>query len=40
VIEGAAALALAASLRSNDLDRHVVVLSGANVGVQTLRAIL
>jgi threonine dehydratase len=40
VIEGAAALALAASLRSNDFDRHVVVLSGANVGVQTLRAIL
>ncbi|HVC83629.1 MAG TPA: pyridoxal-phosphate dependent enzyme [Solirubrobacteraceae bacterium] len=40
VIEGAAALALAASLRSSDFDRHVVVLSGASVGVQTLRAIL
>ena len=40
LIEGAAALALAASLRSSDFERHVVVLGGANVGAETLRAIL
>jgi threonine dehydratase len=40
LIEGAAALALAASLRSDDFERHVVVLGGASVGEQTLRAIL
>ena len=40
LIEGAAALALAASLRSEDFGRHVVVLGGASVGEQTLRAIL
>jgi len=40
LIEGAAALALAASLRSSDFQRHVVVLGGANVGEETLRAIL
>jgi len=38
VIEGAAALALAASLREPRGD-HLVVLSGAGVGVDTLRAI-
>ena len=40
VIEGAAALALAASLRDARRGRHVVILSGANVGEETLRAIL
>ena len=40
LIEGAAALALAASLRSDGFERHVVVLGGASVGEQTLRAIL
>jgi threonine dehydratase len=40
LIEGAAALALAASLRSDDFGRHVVVLGGASVGEQTLRALL
>jgi threonine dehydratase len=40
VVEGAAALALAASLRSSEFERHVVVLGGANVGEETLRAIL
>jgi threonine dehydratase len=40
LIEGAAGLALAASLRSGDLARHVVVIGGANVGAETLRAIL
>ena len=41
-IEGAAALALAASLRDRDDDgqRHLVVLSGGNVGPETLRTIL
>jgi threonine dehydratase len=39
VIEGAAALALAASLRRRDGGRHLVVLSGGNVGAQTLRTI-
>jgi threonine dehydratase len=40
VIEGAAALALAASLRHADSGRHVVVLGGGSVGVETLRALL
>jgi threonine dehydratase len=42
VIEGAAALALAGSLRGAAADggRHVVVLGGGNVGADTLRAIL
>jgi threonine dehydratase len=42
VIEGASALALAGSLRSQAADgaRHVVVLGGGNVGADTLRAIL
>jgi len=41
-IEGAAALALAASLRDRDDDgeRHLVVLGGGNVGAETLRTIL
>ncbi len=41
-IEGAAALALAASLRppAGGRERHVVVLGGGNVGAETLRAIL
>ena len=40
VIEGAAALALAASLRSPERERHIVVLGGGNLGEETLRAIL
>jgi threonine dehydratase len=40
VIEGAAALALAASLRDGRGARHVVVLSGAGVGERELHAIL
>jgi threonine dehydratase len=40
LIEGAAALALAASLRRSDSERHVVVLGGGSVGEQTLRSIL
>jgi threonine dehydratase len=40
VIEGAAALALGASLRDGRGARHVVVLSGAGVGERELRAIL
>ena len=40
VIEGAAALALAASLREPDGGRHVVILSGAGVGDEVLRSIL
>jgi threonine dehydratase len=40
VIEGAAALALAASLRERDRARHVVVLGGAGVGLEALRALL
>jgi threonine dehydratase len=40
VIEGAAALALAASLRDGRGARHVVVLSGAGVGEHELHAIL
>jgi threonine dehydratase len=40
LIEGAAALALAASLRRTDSGRHVVVLGGGGVGAETLRAIL
>jgi threonine dehydratase len=36
VIEGAAALALAASLRDADSERQLVVLGGGNVGEQTL----
>jgi threonine dehydratase len=40
LIEGAAALALAASLRRSDLERHVVVLGGGSVGGETLRSIL
>ena len=40
VIEGAAALALAASLRERGSGRHVIVLSGAGVGEDVLRAIL
>ena len=39
-IEGAAALALAASLRDHDGERHLIVLGGGNVGPQTLREIL
>jgi threonine dehydratase len=39
-IEGAAALALAASLREPGGASHVIVLGGANVGPETLRAIL
>jgi threonine dehydratase len=39
-IEGAAALALAASLRRDGDGRHLVVLGGGNVGVQTLLAVL
>lgn len=39
-IEGAAALALAASLREQGGASHVIVLGGANVGPETLRAIL
>ena len=35
-IEGAAALALAASLRRDDGGRHLVVLGGGNVGAETL----
>ncbi len=38
-IEGAAALALAASLGRHDGGRHLVVLSGGNVGEQTLQRI-
>jgi threonine dehydratase len=38
-IEGAAAVALAASLRHDDGGRHLVVLGGGNVGAQTLRTI-
>lgn len=40
VIEGAAALALAGSLRHAAPGRHVVVLSGASVGEAALRALL
>jgi threonine dehydratase len=39
-IEGAAALALAASLRERGGGRHLVVLGGGNVGAETLRKIL
>lgn len=39
-IEGASALALAASLRAQHAGRHVVVLGGGNVGQATLAAIL
>ena len=41
-IEGAAALALAASLRDRDDDgeRHLIVLGGGNVGAETLRTLL
>ena len=39
-IEGAAALALAASLGDGGGRRHLVVLGGANVGAETLRKIL
>jgi threonine dehydratase len=41
-IEGAAALALAASLRDRDDDgeHHLIVLGGGNVGAETLRTIL
>ena len=39
-IEGAAAVALAASLRTEDGERHLVVLGGGNVGAETLRAII
>lgn len=39
-IEGAAALALAASLADGGGGRHLVVLGGANVGPETLRKIL
>jgi threonine dehydratase len=38
-IEGAAALALAASLGRDDGGRHLVVLGGGNVGAETLRTI-
>jgi threonine dehydratase len=40
VIEGAAALALAASLRRDAPERDLIVLSGGNVGGATLREIL
>ena len=40
VIEGAAALALAASLRAPRSGRHLIVLSGAGVGLDALRAIV
>ena len=40
VIEGAAALALAESLRHADSGRHVIVLGGGSVGVETLRTLL
>lgn len=40
VIEGASALALAASLRSPLGGRHLVVIGGGNVGADTLRKIL
>jgi hypothetical protein len=40
VIEGAAALALAASLRDGRGGRHLVVLSGAGIGERDLHAIL
>jgi threonine dehydratase len=39
-IEGAAAVALAASLRRDDGERHLVVLGGGNVGAQTLRTVV
>lgn len=39
-IEGAAALALAGSLREHDGERHLIVLSGGNAGRDTLREIL
>ena len=39
-IEGAAAVALAASLREGGGGRHLVVLGGGNVGAETLREIL
>jgi threonine dehydratase len=40
VIEGAAALALAGSLRREAPERDLIVLSGGNVGGATLREIL
>jgi threonine dehydratase len=39
ILEGAGALALAASLRGGRGDRHAIVLSGAGVGAETLRAL-
>ena len=39
VLEGAGALALAASLRSSGGDRHAMVLSGAGAGAETVRAL-
>jgi threonine dehydratase len=39
-IEGAAAVALAASLRDGRGERHLVVLGGGNVGANALRALL
>ena len=39
VVEGAGALALAASLRRGGGGRHAIVLSGAGVGAQALRAL-
>jgi threonine dehydratase len=40
IVEGAGALALAASLRHRGDARHAVVLSGAGVGAETLRTLL
>jgi threonine dehydratase len=39
-IEGASAVALAASLRARSARRHLVVLGGGNVGAETLRKVL
>jgi threonine dehydratase len=39
-IEGASAVALAASLREHSGGRHLVVLGGGNVGAETLRKVL
>ncbi|HEY1776703.1 MAG TPA: pyridoxal-phosphate dependent enzyme [Solirubrobacteraceae bacterium] len=39
-LEGASALALAASLRDHSGGKHVVVLGGGNVGAETLRRVL